>query len=401
MGFGVAVSLLIDATLIRLVLLPAAMQLLGDRNWYLPGWLGWLPHLEIEGRTAGSDLVVLAPSSLSWSDFRGTFDGALRVALPRARRVHLHVHSEFLDLGRRVPMFLAPWRRRRGRDAGRRRDVPRLAVRSTSTGRLGRKARSRCSAARRTWSTTAEVQQKGTRTWTFSARTNEGYGNLIQLRPVRGRATWRGYHRRRDRGAAGAPRKRAYRALGLPRPGLARRLGRREKDADLVDRLGDIFGGISDVRRAAERGPPRAAGESRRSSPRSAGGAWAPARWPTRCPRPGSTGLMPSRTSVSASVSARTSSRTWPIRGFEMNGSIDTSATSLRLPRHEGRDDARLEAAYAVRRGNPALLICCRTSRRRRPRRVGSPRRACARRAWSARRCTVTPELQERLRFEL
>ena len=57
MGFGVAVSLLIDATLIRLVLLPAAMQLLGDRNWYLPGWLGWLPHLEIEGRTAGSDRV--------------------------------------------------------------------------------------------------------------------------------------------------------------------------------------------------------------------------------------------------------------------------------------------------------------------------------------------------------
>jgi putative drug exporter of the RND superfamily len=49
MGFGVAVSLLIDATLIRSVLLPATMQLLGDRNWYLPGWLEWLPHLEVEG----------------------------------------------------------------------------------------------------------------------------------------------------------------------------------------------------------------------------------------------------------------------------------------------------------------------------------------------------------------
>jgi putative drug exporter of the RND superfamily len=49
MGFGVAVSLLIDATLIRTVLLPASMKLLGDRNWYLPSWLGWLPDVHIEG----------------------------------------------------------------------------------------------------------------------------------------------------------------------------------------------------------------------------------------------------------------------------------------------------------------------------------------------------------------
>ncbi len=49
MGFGVAVSLLIDATLIRLVLLPAVLVLLGERAWYLPGWLEWLPHVEIEG----------------------------------------------------------------------------------------------------------------------------------------------------------------------------------------------------------------------------------------------------------------------------------------------------------------------------------------------------------------
>jgi len=48
MGFGVAVSLLIDATLIRSVLVPAAMQLLGERNWYLPSWLGWLPRVEPE-----------------------------------------------------------------------------------------------------------------------------------------------------------------------------------------------------------------------------------------------------------------------------------------------------------------------------------------------------------------
>jgi uncharacterized membrane protein YdfJ with MMPL/SSD domain len=49
MGFGVAVALLLDATLVRLVLVPAAMELLGDRNWYLPSWLRWLPDVRVEG----------------------------------------------------------------------------------------------------------------------------------------------------------------------------------------------------------------------------------------------------------------------------------------------------------------------------------------------------------------
>jgi RND superfamily putative drug exporter len=48
MGFGVAVALLIDATIIRSVILPAAMTLLGRWNWYLPRWLGWLPRIDIE-----------------------------------------------------------------------------------------------------------------------------------------------------------------------------------------------------------------------------------------------------------------------------------------------------------------------------------------------------------------
>jgi putative drug exporter of the RND superfamily len=48
MGFGVAVALLIDATIVRLVVIPAAMSLLGERNWYLPSRLEWLPHVEIE-----------------------------------------------------------------------------------------------------------------------------------------------------------------------------------------------------------------------------------------------------------------------------------------------------------------------------------------------------------------
>jgi uncharacterized membrane protein YdfJ with MMPL/SSD domain len=50
MGFGVAVALLIDATIIRSVLLPAAMDLLGRWNWYLPSWLDWLPQIEIEAK---------------------------------------------------------------------------------------------------------------------------------------------------------------------------------------------------------------------------------------------------------------------------------------------------------------------------------------------------------------
>ena len=41
--------LLLDATLVRLVLVPAAMELLGDRNWYLPSWLRWLPDVRVEG----------------------------------------------------------------------------------------------------------------------------------------------------------------------------------------------------------------------------------------------------------------------------------------------------------------------------------------------------------------
>ncbi|MFH8382606.1 MMPL family transporter [Kitasatospora sp. NPDC018058] len=45
MGVGLAVAVLIDATVIRAVLLPSVMSLLGEHNWYLPRWLGWLPNL--------------------------------------------------------------------------------------------------------------------------------------------------------------------------------------------------------------------------------------------------------------------------------------------------------------------------------------------------------------------
>jgi uncharacterized membrane protein YdfJ with MMPL/SSD domain len=44
MGFGLAVAVLLDATVVRCLLVPAAMKLLGDANWYLPRWLSWLPE---------------------------------------------------------------------------------------------------------------------------------------------------------------------------------------------------------------------------------------------------------------------------------------------------------------------------------------------------------------------
>ena len=59
MGVGLAAAILIDATLIRAVLLPATMKLLGDRNWYLPRWLNWLPQLE-----HGETLQAPAPTAI-------------------------------------------------------------------------------------------------------------------------------------------------------------------------------------------------------------------------------------------------------------------------------------------------------------------------------------------------
>ena len=50
-GLGLAVAVLIDATVIRVILLPASMKLLGDSNWYLPKWLDWLPRVAPEERT--------------------------------------------------------------------------------------------------------------------------------------------------------------------------------------------------------------------------------------------------------------------------------------------------------------------------------------------------------------
>jgi putative drug exporter of the RND superfamily len=60
MGIGLAVAVFLDATLVRGVLLPAAMKLLGDANWYLPSWLSWIPRPKHGLPTTGDAEPALA-----------------------------------------------------------------------------------------------------------------------------------------------------------------------------------------------------------------------------------------------------------------------------------------------------------------------------------------------------
>jgi uncharacterized membrane protein YdfJ with MMPL/SSD domain len=62
MGIGLAAAVLIDATLIRGVLLPASMKLLGEWNWYLPRWLNWLPELKHETEAPGEHVPAALPA---------------------------------------------------------------------------------------------------------------------------------------------------------------------------------------------------------------------------------------------------------------------------------------------------------------------------------------------------
>ena len=57
MGFGLGLAILLDATIVRMVLVPSSMKLLGNWNWYLPKWLAWMPDLRVE-----PDSKVLARS---------------------------------------------------------------------------------------------------------------------------------------------------------------------------------------------------------------------------------------------------------------------------------------------------------------------------------------------------
>jgi RND superfamily putative drug exporter len=63
LGVGLGVAILLDATVIRSILLPATMKLLGDWNWYLPSWLEWLPRIKMEESSAGEALEAEAPQT--------------------------------------------------------------------------------------------------------------------------------------------------------------------------------------------------------------------------------------------------------------------------------------------------------------------------------------------------
>ena len=73
-GFGLAAAILIDATIVRAVLLPATMKLFGDWNWYLPSWLQWLPRLEHERSTD-------VPGDSTRGGTQGR-TGSIRIAVP-------------------------------------------------------------------------------------------------------------------------------------------------------------------------------------------------------------------------------------------------------------------------------------------------------------------------------
>jgi RND superfamily putative drug exporter len=67
-GVGLSVAVFLDATLVRMVLVPATMSLVGNANWWLPNWLDRiLPHLDLEGGStkADDDVIVVEPELVS------------------------------------------------------------------------------------------------------------------------------------------------------------------------------------------------------------------------------------------------------------------------------------------------------------------------------------------------
>jgi RND superfamily putative drug exporter len=61
MGFGLAVAVFLDATVVRSILVPASMELLGERNWYFPRWLEWLPRVNVEGSIPAAHAPAAQP----------------------------------------------------------------------------------------------------------------------------------------------------------------------------------------------------------------------------------------------------------------------------------------------------------------------------------------------------
>jgi RND superfamily putative drug exporter len=91
LGFGLAVAVFLDATVVRCVLVPAAMRLLGTANWWFPRWLNWLPDLRVEaGEPAGRGTSTGAGQDANV----GEGAGAGRPAAPAVLARQLLPHSE-------------------------------------------------------------------------------------------------------------------------------------------------------------------------------------------------------------------------------------------------------------------------------------------------------------------
>jgi RND superfamily putative drug exporter len=98
MGVGLATAILIDATIVRAVLLPASMKLLGDWNWYLPKWLDWLPHIAHEPALAAAGGAAPAPVSAAVDVERSTGPGILTIdTIDEPGLIRLRLQGE-LDL---------------------------------------------------------------------------------------------------------------------------------------------------------------------------------------------------------------------------------------------------------------------------------------------------------------
>jgi len=66
-GLGLAFAVLVDATIVRMMLVPSIMEILGDANWWFPKWLEWLPRLDIDSEArpqAGSAPTTIKPASV-------------------------------------------------------------------------------------------------------------------------------------------------------------------------------------------------------------------------------------------------------------------------------------------------------------------------------------------------
>jgi RND superfamily putative drug exporter len=103
MGVGLAVAVLIDATIVRAVLLPSTMKLLGRWNWYLPRWLEWLPSVSVEGPAPAAEVVRAAVPVGAAADGNGFAPQpepvpALRIQVHRGRERATIVLGGELDL---------------------------------------------------------------------------------------------------------------------------------------------------------------------------------------------------------------------------------------------------------------------------------------------------------------